>query len=322
MPVKDAEPYLSDCLDSILNQSYKNWELLAVDDHSKDGSAEVLRAYEEVHRNIKVLKNDGRGIICALQKAYKECKGELIHRMDADDIMPVKKLQLLEQAWKPGTVVTGKVKYFSDEWLVGLGFQNYQHWLNGLMESENHWEDIYIECPIPSPAWLIHRRDFDIAGAFNSSLIPEDYDLCFRWYKYGLKIISVQEVVHRWRDSQSRTSRKNPEYFPMAYYPLKVHYFLDIDRNQIKPLVLWGAGKKGKLISKLLSQHGVEYLWVTDNSKKWGVEINGKTLQKRPKSFGDSQVIIAVASPDDKAEIREELAKNHHKSDADIWWFC
>ncbi|MFY0643926.1 MAG: glycosyltransferase [Bacteroidia bacterium] len=322
MPVKDADPYLSDCLDSILNQSYENWELIAVDDHSSDQSLALLRRYERSNTRIKILANQGNGIVSALQLAYSNSKGDLIHRMDADDKMPPEKLKGLNAAWMPGNVVTGKVEYFSDEWLVGLGFQNYQNWLNGLMESGNHWKDIYMECPIPSPAWLIHRDDFDKCGAFDSELIPEDYDLCFRWYKHGIGIIALDEVVHLWRDSQKRTSRKNPSYFPMAYYPLKVHHFLSIDRDKKKPLILWGAGKKGKLISKLLNDKSVEYEWVTDNQKKWGVEINGKIISPRGDDISGRQLIIAIASPEDKRELKNQLKRNHHTADTDIWWFC
>ena len=61
-------------------------------------------------------------------------KANIFHRMDADDIMPINKLGLMIDHWKPKSVVTGKVSYFSSDWLVGLGFQNYEKWINQLME--------------------------------------------------------------------------------------------------------------------------------------------------------------------------------------------
>lgn len=323
MPVRNAVPYLSDCLHSILQQEDKNWELIAVNDHSEDASLEVLQHLATQDSRIRVLENNGHGIIAALRTAYSQAKAPLIHRMDADDIMPKTKLSTLKSLWEPGAVVTGKVKYFSDDWLVGLGFQNYEAWLNQLMEEDAHWRDIYMECPIPSPAWLISAEDLDSVGAFDSDLIPEDYDFAFRLYRHGLKLVSSQEVVHLWRDSQQRTSRMNPEYFPMAYYPLKVHHFLRIDRDDQKELYLWGAGKKGKRVAQLLLESGTNFQWITDNPKKQGIDIYGKTLQAVDLgSLKGNQTICAVSSPEDKVEMKERLEQNHQRAGEDHWWFC
>lgn len=321
MPVRNVEPYVETCLNSILEQTYLNWELIAVNDHSSDASGAILRRYEQGDERITILENEGRGIVEALKLAYSRSTGDLIHRMDSDDIMPVDKLEKMILQWEPGAVVTGKVEYFSDEWMVGLGFQNYERWINDLMESSDFWADVYMECPIPSPAWLMSRSDFDAIGGFDSDHMPEDYDLCFRAYEHKLKVNTVKEVVHRWRDSQNRTSRKEPIYFPMAYYPLKVHYFLRIDRDPVKELVLWGAGKKGKLVAQLLRERSVDFRWVTDNERKWGLHIGG-TLVSAPEDLNDVQMIVAVSSPDDKAAIAARLAELDSKKGMQHWWFC
>ena len=57
MPVRNAESFLSDCLNSILNQTHTNWELLALDDHSTDKSLHILRSYQKKDKRIKVFSN-------------------------------------------------------------------------------------------------------------------------------------------------------------------------------------------------------------------------------------------------------------------------
>ena len=323
MPVKNAGLYLEECLDSILLQDYKDWELIAIDDHSSDNSRAILESYQLKDQRVKVLTNSGKGIVEALKTAYAQSKGNIIHRMDADDLMPKDKLTLMIGKLEQGSVVSGFVKYFSSDWMVGLGFQNYENWINGLIRHGNLWEDIYVECPIPSPAWLIYKEDFDRIGGFESDNIPEDYDLCFRMYEHKLKIIGVQQVVHYWRDSQYRTSRVLKEYFPMAYYPLKVQSFLRIDRNKNYPLVLWGAGKKGKLIAKLLMDEHEEFRWITDNQKKAGIRINDHLVELVDlKILEGAQTIIAVASPSDKTAISRQLKEMNLIKAADYWWFC
>lgn len=323
MPVKNAGRFLIPCIESILKQDFEDWELLAVNDGSTDNSGEILNKYASEDKRIFCYRNNGNGIIDALRMAYEHSSGELIHRMDADDLMPIDKLSSMLNAAEPGSVITGKVEYFSDDWLVGLGFQNYRDWINGLVDSGEQWKDIFKECPIPSPAWMISRDDLDRIGAFNSDLIPEDYDLCFRMYQHNLKIIGLDKVVHKWRDSQNRTSRKDPNYFPMAYYPLKLHYFMQIERDHSKPLVLWGAGKKGKRIALWLLEKGHEFTWISNNKKKHGIEIHGVLIHSRKGvDIENKQVILAMASPEDQTKVQEQLDKDQLIPAHDYYWFC
>ena len=95
MPVRNASKYLDECLQSIINQTEEKWELLAVDDHSSDESLDLLKTYAAKDHRVKVYKNNGKGIIPALRLAFENSLGNLITRMDADDIMLPQKLELL-----------------------------------------------------------------------------------------------------------------------------------------------------------------------------------------------------------------------------------
>ncbi len=323
MPVKNAGPYLKPCLDSILAQTHTDWELVAINDGSSDGSEQVLRQYADKHKNITVAGSEGIGIISALRMAYSLCSGELIHRMDADDLMPAQKLEWMSNAAEKGAVVTGKVSYFCDEREVGEGFVKYTDWLNNLMEGGDFWRDVYRECPVPSSAWMMYRQDFERIGGFSSDLMPEDYDLAFRMLKYKLRVIRLNQVIHHWRDSETRVSRNEEKYFPIAYLPLKVHYFLELHRNHEKRLVLWGAGKKGKLIAKILQDAGVEFSWCTGNHKKIGVDIYGVHLQNSDQvDFKKHQAVIAISSPTDRVFVNEALSEKGRSETPNYWWFC
>ncbi|MCB9334802.1 MAG: glycosyltransferase family 2 protein, partial [Flavobacteriales bacterium] len=175
MPVKNASAFLHQTIDSIINQTYSNWELIAINDHSSDDSLETLNIYSNKCPNIIVLKNQGNGIIDALKTGYNNSNGQFITRMDADDLMSHNKLELMVNALKngKGNIVTGLVKYFS-EGELGNGYKNYEKWLNGLTLSNQNYSEIYKECSIPSPCWLVWKEDFDLCGGFNSNTYPED----------------------------------------------------------------------------------------------------------------------------------------------------
>ena len=321
MPVKNAGKYLKPCLESILAQSHKDWELIAINDGSTDGSDIVLSEYAAEYTNIHTADSEGTGIVNALQRAYGMCSGNVIHRMDADDLMPADKLEQMIADVEMGTVVTGKVSYFCDDQKVGNGFEKYTDWLNGLMESGDFWRDTYRECPIPSSAWMMCRDDFERIGRFDSALMPEDYDLAFRIWKNGLKITRLNQVVHHWRDSATRTSRNESQYFPLAYLPLKVHYFTALERNK-KPLVLCGAGKKGKLVAKELLAQGENFSWVTNNKKKIGKDIYGVVIQSEEGvDYKNTQTILAISSPEEQVVLQKELDERNLQNNEDYFWF-
>ena len=138
----------------------------------------------------------------------------------------------------------------SSEGILGDGYQKYQDWLNYLSATGNNFTEIYKECVIPSPSWMMHRGDFDAIGGFKSHIYPEDYDLAFRMYKAAYKVMPCDQVIHRWRDYPTRTSRTDDNYADNRFLNIKVHYFLDIDYRPTQQLVLWGAGKKGKQIAQ------------------------------------------------------------------------
>ncbi|MEM6376874.1 MAG: glycosyltransferase family 2 protein [Bacteroidota bacterium] len=311
MPVYNAAPFLAECLDSICNQSYQNWELLAVDDYSKDQSKTILEAYAQKDKRIKVYQNHAKGIIPALRLALKKSKGNFITRMDADDLMPLDKLSKMQALLKEqggGSIVTGLVEYFSASGIRD-GYRRYEAWLNSILLEGRTYEEIYRECVIPSPAWMIHREDLMKCGAFETSTYPEDYDLVFRFYEAGLEVSAVPDLVHYWRDHPERSSRTMEQYANAAYFALKVPYFLKLDHDPKRPLVIWGAGKKGKAVAQLLLDQQVDFHWLCDNPAKIGLSIYGVPLFEVAKleSFTHPQVLVVVSNPEEQLSIRNYL---------------
>ncbi len=296
-----------------------------VDDFSTDSSAQIMAQFSNRDPRFKPFQNTEKGIISALRLAYEKSKGDYIHRMDADDLMPENKLDvLLNSLLKYGNkhLSTGKVKYFANQ-LVSDGYLKYELWLNNLIDTESHWQDIYKECVIASPCWLISRSDLDRCEAFQPNRYPEDYDLVFRFYKYGLKVISNPEVLHLWRDHADRTSRNHEHYASVSFFDLKLHYFFEQDRDPDRPLVIWGAGTKGKQMAKLLQKRQEKFHWVSNNVKKTGHSIYDETLAyyEHIATFNRPQIIITVAQRHAKQEIIAFLQQLNLKESEDYYFF-
>ena len=322
MTTRNGVRFLQATLDSIIAQSYRNWELLAVNNQSGDHTLALLKKYADKDARIKVHNNPGIAeIIPGLQYGFAQSCGIFITRMDSDDLMPPHKLEsLITLLIQKGTghLATGCIKHFSDGDVQG-GFRRYDAWLNRLMVSSNHYREIYRECVIPSSCWLVHRQDFLRCGGFGSMVYPEDYDLCFRFYSQGIKIVACHEILHLWREHPDRISRTDSRYEDQLYYDLKLHYFFKLDWDSHAKLVVWGAGKKGKKLAIKLRNLGLDFTWICNNYKKIGhaiynIPVYGPEILD---SSGPWQILIAVSARE-KEHIGNFLDKKK------IWyrWFC
>ncbi len=326
MAAKDTEPYIESCLDSIISQTYTNWELLVANDHSTDRTPQILREYATQDPRIRVFDSDRPRLIPTLQVAYAQARGTLINRMDSDDRMPHDKLEVLVRAWLPhgpGTIIAGGTEHFVDEGEVGGGFRRYEQWLNEVARSNTHYQQIYQECVIPSHCWIIHKEDFDRVGAFDPIVYPEDYDLCFRFYRAGLKVVGIDKILHYWRDRSNRISRTWEEYEDNRYFDLKLRYFYELDRDNNRPLVVWGAGKHGKDLVKGLLDNESAIHWVCDNEQKIGKDIYGVRMHHFDsiEEILSPQILIVVTSPDDREVINKQLAAWGKQPVEDYWFF-
>ena len=326
IPFKNTEAFIAECLNSIFNQTYQNWECICVDDCSTDNSTSIVADFAEKDSRFKLYKNEGVGIIPALRLAFKNCSGNYVTRMDSDDIMVENRLEImlhnLEQ-YGSGHLAIGKVKYFKKEGLSD-GYSKYEKWLNGLTKTGSNYSEIYKECVIPSPCWMLHRDDFVACGGFSPNRYPEDYDLAFRFYEAKYKVIPCDDILLLWRDYSTRTSRTHQHYAQNYFLDIKVHYFLKLDYDSDRPLTLWGAGNKGKSVAKLLIEKKIPFYWVCDNSKKIGKHIYGKELFNFNylEDLKQPQSIITVANTNSQKEIKSYLNTQQMEPTTDYFFFC
>ncbi|WP_185976583.1 glycosyltransferase family 2 protein [Catenovulum sediminis] len=94
MPVKNVEPYISECMDSILKQTYSKFEIIVVDDHSTDMTADIVKQYANNDARVKLVKAQESGFVAALNLGLEYCSCNLIARMDGDDIAREDRFQI------------------------------------------------------------------------------------------------------------------------------------------------------------------------------------------------------------------------------------
>lgn len=261
MPMKNAAPWLAQCMESIIDQQFTDWQLIVVNDHSSDHSFDLANGFRD--KRITVLQNTGSGIIDALQLAFSKAEASYITRMDADDIMPPHKLATLYAIASESEkiIATGLVQYFGEE-PISEGYLAYEKWLNNRATNADHWHWIYRECAIASANWMTHRSNV----SFDQAVYPEDYDLVFDWYEKGLSVKATNSVTHLWREHVSRTSRNSVHYQQKAFFELKVQRFIKLDFDPNKTLVLLGNNQKVELAKKILAEFDIKPVVLTQSN--------------------------------------------------------
>ena len=95
MPVYNAERYMQQSIESIIAQTYQNWELLIVDDGSTDSSVQIMQEYCSRDRRIQMIPSTGNeGVASARNKGIQAAKGEYIAFLDSDDLWKAEKLEI------------------------------------------------------------------------------------------------------------------------------------------------------------------------------------------------------------------------------------
>lgn len=95
MPTYNAEKYIKDAIDSVINQTYKNWEIIIVDDNSEDNTEEIVKEIISNNKNISYIKlNENMGAATTRNKAMELSSGRFLAFLDSDDIWAIDKLEV------------------------------------------------------------------------------------------------------------------------------------------------------------------------------------------------------------------------------------
>jgi glycosyltransferase involved in cell wall biosynthesis len=191
MPVYDSEKYLGEAIESILNQTFKDFELLIICDNPSDNIKSTLDHYLQLDGRIVVHYQERMGLIASLNKGCRLARGLYIARMDADDISLPKRLET-------------QVMFLDSHPEVGVLGSRAQMCVNGHLQplyplpipGENgliKWQLIF-SCPMVHPTVMMRRDLLDQVGGYNSNMKhAEDYDL-WRRLSFVTQFSNLQNV--------------------------------------------------------------------------------------------------------------------------------
>jgi len=279
MPVQNGGTTLQHAVDSILEQTHQNLELILVDDHSSDQALTNLVSDDRV----KLYSSSQRGIVPALNLGLSKAQNAYIARMDADDLAAPQRLEIqfkYQQDNPEIDIVGAKVNIFKDSETLGGGYQHYQEWINQQCTHDDIARSFFIESCIPHPTAFMHRSVLDTLAGYQDTPWPEDYDLWCRAYLAGFKFGKpTNESLLKWRDHEARASRTQQRYAKEQFLRCKARYLSEWLSQQSKTeCVIWGAGPTGLKLHDYLLEHGITINGFVDINPK----LNGGRKRDKP----------------------------------------
>lgn len=204
MPVHNGLPFLKAAVESIINQSFKDFEFIIIDDASTDQSLGYLKSISD--KRVKILKNpENVGVAQSLNSALKASEGQYIARMDADDVSLPQRLrnQLKFMVNHPQVDICGSWVNIIDKSGKLIGSKkpvtNYQQIKEALSWSS----------PVIHPTFFAKRKFYEDIGGYDENFdMAEDYELLVR-AKDRFKIANIPEALLNLRIWESRRSGKS-----------------------------------------------------------------------------------------------------------------
>ncbi len=261
LPYKNCGLYFKDCIQSLLDSSFLDFELLLINDHSEDDSHSIAQSYTSKDSRIILLNSPQKGIVPALNLGLKKAKGEFIARMDGDDTIHPHRFQIQVDhlSKNPNITLTSSLITPLFEYPPTEGLKRYLAWVNQVQTNDIE-QHLFIESPLPHPSVMFRKKEILRLNGYREYDGPEDYDLWLRLVEAGHNLSKINQPLLNWRFHGENHSKKQSKYSTLAFEKRKwehILWFLTQRLPSRKKIWIWGAGKKGGKLGLFLLNSGL-----------------------------------------------------------------
>lgn len=300
MPMYNESDYVEEAVNSILRQTYEDFEFIIIDDCSTDDSAEKVKNIKDNRIKLIESNNKNMGVSHAVNTGIKNSRGDYIVRMDADDVSEPDRIEkLITFALKENADLIGsQFDVFSDT-TIPDGLYRFMEYSNKIIEPIEIISNFTVMMPISQPTFCIKKDIFDEGFYYNTSLLTaEDYELLGRLLINNKKAYKVPEKLVHYRYVNTSLSNKRSLETTINSIKIKLNFiyqYYNLKEIEKGNVFIWGTREfAGYLYEELQEpKYNVKVKAFTDfNPRIWGRTIKG----------------LPVISPD-------EMIKNLNKND-------
>ncbi|HEB64981.1 MAG TPA: glycosyltransferase [Chloroflexi bacterium] len=328
LPCYNAADTLDEALESLAEQTFRDFEVVAVDDGSADATPDILTRWSGRGLPLRVVRAPHRGLVPALKEGLAACRAPLVARMDADDRAHPERFTAqvdFLRSHPAVDVVSCLVEAFPKA-QVRPGMERYLAWLNALVTSEAIRREIFVESPLVHPSVVFRKAAVESVGGYREASWAEDYDLWLRLCLRGAHFAKVPRVLHFWRERPQRLTRRHSRYSLKNFLRAKAHYLKRGPLSGRDALILWGAGQMGRWFSAALLEEGLSpAAWVDIDPRKIGRTRRGvrvHSVEALPALWAEYRrpaLLVSVGARGARPLIRTRLQTFGLREGVD-WW--
>lgn len=269
VPVYNVEKYLDKCLESIMNQTYQNFEIIIVNDGSTDNSLQICRQWEERSPQIKLINKENEGLGFARNTGLQHATGDYILFVDSDDFISsnmIEKLYETLNSTESDTVYCGLNRYFDDKHIVAYppkcGKVIYSDYdvidkvlleMIGTLPSEN--EDMNLDVSVWHSLYSMDIiRKNNILFPSERKFMSEDIAFHIDYLRYAKKVSFITDCLYFYRLNDNSLSKKYDKtrfnrskemYFQILK---KLNEFINQDKYLLRAERRFLGGARGRIL--------------------------------------------------------------------------
>lgn len=220
LPVYNGEKYLAEAIDSIINQTFKDWELIIVNDCSKDSSEFIVREFMKKDERIKLINNnENKKLPESLNVGFREAKGEFLTWTSDDNIYEINALEEMYtflSVNKQLSMVVGNMEVIDED---GVFVRNWKTYSNSKMAENN----------VVGACFLYKAEILNNIGEYDTTLfLVEDYEYWLRIISRGYVIGHIDKKLYKYRIHGESLTQKRWKDALEKQYELRCRYFNSI----------------------------------------------------------------------------------------------
>lgn len=205
VPSYNHSKYIEECVESIVNQTYSNYELIVIDDGSTDNSVEILERLQNKY-NFQLVVQENIGLTKTLNKALSLSSGKYISIIASDDYWKTEKIkyqiECLENNLEVKLCFTDVIYVDGNSKMIDR--RSYQERGVKLLQT---FEDVLLNAKLPPASLMFKRSDLEKIGGFDETLKVEDLDLWLNILKEGGYAKIIPEKLAFYRDYEGNTHK-------------------------------------------------------------------------------------------------------------------
>ena len=286
VPVYKCEQYIHRCVNSILNQTFSDFELILVDDGSPDNCGEICEDYAKKDFRVKVIHQVNGGQAAARNNGVKEAQGEWLHFVDSDDMIHPKTLEILYKTAIDNDVKLSMCSAFQGENIPDDFSKNFDITANILnMDEENIFHLCKNEKYYYWVVWgkLLHKSIF-LKYPLTEGRIYEDNAIVCKWLHEAKKVAVIPSPLYFYYINTSSTTKK------------------DFTEKQLD--ILWAFEEQISFF------HSLDYEKITEHLASYYFEISAN-MYYRAKHKGNNKKHIKIIK-EHKKHIEKTYSKYIH----------